>query len=75
MGAIINTKTGVVYFPEELGGISFGMDVPEYPLQYQSNSRLFILHATLGGEEKAGVSYLVWQGTKFKKVKFVPARN
>lgn len=69
-GAIINTKTGRVYFPKELAGISFGMDVPDEPLQYQKDSRLFILHGNAGNAENPGVTYLVWEGTKFKQIKF-----
>ncbi len=73
-GAIINTRTGVVYFPEETAGIAFGMNIPDEPLQYRKDSKLFILHGNAGNSEKAGVSYLVWEGTKFRQVNFVPTR-
>ena len=69
-GAIINTRTGAVYFPKELAGITFGMDIPDEPLQYQKDSKLFILHGNAANSEKAGVTYLVWEGTKFRLVKF-----
>lgn len=77
-GAIIDTRTGNVYFPKELAGMSFGagdIEIPEEPLQYRKDSRLFILHgysADNDGEDfVGGVHYLVWKGTKFKRVKFV----
>lgn len=71
-GAIINTKTGVVYFPKELGGMSFGfLGENDMPLQYQKDSKLFILNGTAGNAEENGKYYFVWQGTKFKKIKFI----
>ncbi len=76
-GAIINTKTGRVYFPKELKGMGFGMmtNIPDEPIQYRKNSKLFILHGNAADAKKAGVTYLVWQGTKFKKIKFVAAKR
>jgi hypothetical protein len=73
-GSIIDTKTGVVYFPEEIGIMTFGyLDDDEEPLQYQADSNLFVLNGTSGESEDSveGIHYLVWEGTKFKKVKFV----
>jgi hypothetical protein len=79
-GAIINTKTGVVYFPKELGGMSFGpstADIAGEPLQYKKDSKLFILIGTAGNSKDytGGTYYLVWQGTKFKQVKFVESKR
>ncbi len=75
-GAIINAKTGVVYFPEELGGVGFGfgnagLEIADEPLQYRKDSRLFILTGYRGGTEISGVSYLVWEGTRFRLAKFI----
>jgi len=76
-GAIINTKTGRVYFPKEVAGMSFGMmpDLPDQPIQYRKNSQLLVIHGNTADSEKAGVTHLVWQGTKFKKIKFVAAKR
>ena len=74
-GAIIDTKTGVVYFPEELGVMTFGnLGDADIPLDYNKNSKLLILKGRVGGDEDSelGTYYLVWEGTKFKQVKFVP---
>ncbi len=77
-GALIDTNTGVVHFPEELRVMSFGfIDDGEQPLQYHNDSKLFILRGTVGeGEDSVeGVHYLVWEGTKFKQLKFVPSER
>ncbi len=73
-GAIIDTNTGVVYFPEELSGMSFGyIDDEVEPLQYQKDSKLFILSGNPGNGKNPveGAYYLIWEGTKFKQVKFI----
>lgn len=73
-GAIINARTGVVYFPKELGVMTFNsLGDEDIPIQYQKDSKLFILNGTAGDNEdnESGTYYFVWQGTKFKKVKFV----
>lgn len=73
-GAIIDTKTGVVYFPEELSVMSFRyIDENIEPLQFQKDSKLFILNGYPGnGENDAeGAYYFVWEGTKFKQIEFV----
>lgn len=71
-GAIIDSKTGVVYFPDEIRVMTFGLiEDGVMPLQFKKDSRLFILNGTSGEEGADGTSYLVWEGTKFKQVKFV----
>jgi hypothetical protein len=80
-GAIIDASTGEVFFPEELSVMSFGMggdEIPDEPLQFRKDSKLFILHGYTGGdsdEPEGGVHYLVWEGKKFKRVKYVPFEN
>jgi hypothetical protein len=72
-GAIIDTKTGQVYFPEETGVMTFGfLENDDIPLQYKKDSRLFILKGTSGEDETSqnGIYYFVWEGKKFKQVKF-----
>lgn len=71
-GAIIDTKTGIVYFPEELQGMGFGFSdepIPDEPIRFRKDSKLFILHGRTAdaGENAPNVNYLVWQGTKFER--------
>jgi hypothetical protein len=77
-GAVINTLNGRVYFPGELKGVGagFGELSDTDLLQYRKNSRLLIVSGYTGGTAESdspeyGVSYLLWQGTKFKRTKFV----
>lgn len=77
-GAIIDTKTGIVYFPEEIGVMTFGyLDDNDEPLEYKKDSKLFILRGTSGENDNSeeGTYYLVWEGTKFKQVKFEKNEN
>jgi hypothetical protein len=81
-GAVINTWNGRVYFPKELKamGAGFGELSDTDLLQYQKNSRLLILSGYAGGNIESdnpeyGVSYLIWQGTKFNRVKFVKKKE
>ena len=77
-GALIDTSTGIVYFPDEFQGMSFGFmgaAPPEYPIQFEKNSRLFILHATPGGRLVSGKYYFLWEGKKFRQLKFVPNKK
>jgi hypothetical protein len=77
-GAIIDTKTGIVYFPEEIRVMTFGyLDDDEQPLEYEKDSNLFILRGASGEDDNSeeGTYYLVWEGTKFKQVKFVAKKN
>lgn len=71
VGAIINARSGVVYFPEELTGMSnAGI------LQFRSNSQLIILDGGAGNGEtqkprKDGTHYFRWTGKKLQRIKFV----
>ena len=74
IGAVIDTHTGIVYLPDELGGMGFGVGgvpVADKPLQYRKDSKLFILSGSAANGRGEGVTYLVWEGTKFRQVKFV----
>ena len=77
VGALINAKTGRVYFPKEFGGMGFGFGAPvsDEPFQFQKDSRLFILNGIAANSKQGGTTYLVWQGTRFKKAKFVPSKK
>ncbi len=81
--AIIDARTGRVFFPNELAGAGFGFcelgDETE-PLVYQSNSRLLVLNGFKGGDlesEKTscGIYYFEWTGTALKKVGFVKKKR
>jgi len=75
-GAIIDTHTGIVYFPKELAGVGVGFgvggaEIADKPLDYKNNSRLFILSGYAADSKVSGITYLVWEGTRFRRVKFV----
>ncbi|HMF57537.1 MAG TPA: hypothetical protein VK619_14435 [Pyrinomonadaceae bacterium] len=76
--AIIDAKTGTVYFPNELGGfpIYYWSDNDE-GLQFKPNSRLLVLSGAPASEAnsdnpKTGLYYYQWTGTRLRLVKFVP---
>lgn len=76
--AIIDARTGQVFFPDELEGAGFGFcELPDdaEPIAYQAGSRLLILNGFKGGDlnsENApcGVYYLEWTGKSFKQIGF-----
>jgi hypothetical protein len=52
-GAIIDARTGRVYFPDEMGNIGVGDDETtgmyyERPVEYRKNSRLLVIHGIPG---------------------------
>lgn len=81
--AIIDARSGTVFFPSELEGNSFGFcDLPIdlEPLVYKANSRLLILNGSKGGDQDAngrscGIYYLEWMGARFKQIEFVEKEN
>jgi hypothetical protein len=79
-GAIINTLTGIVYFPAELAGIGIGIgvggvEIADKPLQYRKDSKLFILSGYAADAKESGVTYLVWEGTHFRLAKFFQGKQ
>ena len=57
-GAIIDARTGRVYFPEEMGNIAVGVDETtgmyyERPVEYRKNSRLLVVHGIPGTQIEA----------------------
>jgi len=76
--AIIDARSGRVFFPSILEGAAFGFcETPEEsePIVYKPNSRLFILYGFKGGEldkpnSKCGIYYFEWTGTTFHQLKF-----
>lgn len=80
--AIIDARTGKVFFPEVLQGVGAGFcDLPEdaETLVYKPDSRLLVLSGFKGGAQndsngKCGVYYLEWTGTNFRQVGYVPKK-
>ena len=75
-GAVIDSRTGRVYFPKELwGGFGPAMGVSEAVyskydvIDYRPDSSLLILNGW--GAKKEGVRFLVWNGNRFRLVKFL----
>lgn len=72
-GAIIDGKTGNVFFPKQLQGTSLGSgDFAEEVVEYKENSRLLIINGYPGGGDgKYGIWYYEWTGTTLELLKFV----
>lgn len=82
--AIIDARSGKVFFPDVLQEIGIGYcDLPDdfEPLVARANSRLLVLSGYKGGDldkiktAPCGIYYLEWTGTDFKQVKFVQKKN
>ena len=84
-GAIIDARTGRVYFPEELAGVAVwfgsGPDDDFETFEFRKDSRLLIIRGTAGPMEEQddvdvvswqGTYYYQWLGTRFRMIKFVP---
>lgn len=80
--AIIDAKTGRVYFPDPLLGVSvwYGNDSQDFPETYtfRKNSRLLVIRGTPGpmedgdSDQKQGTYYYEWRANRLRLVKFVP---
>lgn len=80
---IINAKTGAVYFPDPLLGISWTSEIGDAEmLDYKKNSRLLIVNGYVASgkkdvdgydemTEEFGTWYYEWMGTNLKLIKFV----
>lgn len=81
--AIIDARTGKVFFPSILQGVGAGFcDLPDdtETLVYKSDSRLLILSGFKGGaqndaNEGCGIFYFEWTGANFKQIKFIPKKS
>ena len=81
--AIIDAKTGNVFFPIELRGSSFGegeVSQGDDSIIFKKNSRLFILNGYTGRDNeqdkrKYGVWYFEWTGKAFKLIKYVKKKE
>ncbi len=79
--AIIDGRTGRVYFPEPIGGVAVGDDEDgnyyERPVDFRKNSRLVIVHGTPGTQidresyPPSGDYYYEWKNYKLRLVRQV----
>ncbi len=76
-GAVIDMRTGRVYFPPELGGIGVISYEFEEALTYNEHSRLLVVRGIPGpsGAEsedaEEGSYYYEWKNNRFYKIKFI----
>jgi hypothetical protein len=76
--AIIDGKTGTVFFPKQLEATSRGDGelIEKDPVEYKPNSRLLIVNGYPGGSAespngKYGIWYYEWTGKTLKFIKYV----
>ena len=76
--AIIDGKTGRVYFPDQLGGAGLWSWSDNFydPLQFKPNSRLLVLTGFPASESnsehpKSGLYYYEWTGTRLRLVRLI----
>ncbi|HEY0377711.1 MAG TPA: hypothetical protein VGC87_12370 [Pyrinomonadaceae bacterium] len=81
--AIIDARSGRVFFPDQLEGAGFGFcELPDdtEPMVYRADSRLLVLNGFKGGDlsrenTPCGIYYLEWTGRNFKQVRFVKKKR
>jgi hypothetical protein len=81
-GAIIDTRTGNVFWPEQLSdiGVWYGKeDYADEPVKYHKNSRLLVIEGVPGGKEgqpdkPSGEYYYEWTNNRLRQIKFVPKK-
>lgn len=80
-GAIIDARTGNVFWPEPFNAFGVLFNNGNYadpPVEYKKNSRLLIIHGIPGeGKDDApakpsGDYYYEWKNNRLRQVKFVP---
>lgn len=82
--AVIDARTGRVYFPDELMGVSVWFGENDYDnetYKFRKNSRLLIIHGTPGPDienapqRKQGTYYYEWRANRLRLIKFVPDKS
>jgi len=81
-GAIIDARTGNVFWPEQFSdiGVWYGKDeYAEEPVGYRKNSRLFVIVGVPGSKEgqpdkPSGEYYYEWANDRLRQIKFVPKK-
>jgi len=79
-GAIIDARTGNVFWPTELGGVAVWYGKQNYadePVAYRKNSHLLVIFGIPGSKEgqpdkASGKYYYEWTNNRLRLVKFVP---
>jgi hypothetical protein len=80
-GAIIDARTGNVYWPEQFNAMAAWYGESEYvdkPVNYRKNSRLLIITGVPGQKEDnapekpSGIYSYEWKNNRLRQVKFVP---
>lgn len=81
-GAVIDGRTGKVYFPEQLGtlGVGYSENAYDEPLVFRKNSRLLVLNGMPGSaddsaEVASGTYYYEWKNNRFDLIRFVAAKE
>lgn len=83
VSAIIDARSGKVFFPDQLEGAGFGFcELPDdtEPIVFKADSRLLVLSGFKGGDlnlknGRCGIYYLEWTGTNFKQLQFVEKKR
>jgi len=72
--AVIDERTGQVYFPENIQYILWSKVVHEpFGPVYKPNSRLLIVYGQINIDEaENGISYYEWKNGEFRLIKFEP---
>jgi hypothetical protein len=76
--AIVDAKTGKVFFPPELEEASALLldtgDADVETLNFRKNSRLLIVFGTPNEDpQRDGMSYYLWQSDRLRLIRFTPA--
>lgn len=80
-GAIINARTGNVFWPEQfnaLGVLYSDGNYADPPVEYKKNSRLLVIHGIPGEatddapSKPSGDYYYEWKNDRLRQLKFVP---
>jgi hypothetical protein len=80
-GAIIDARTGNVFWPEQFNALSVWYGESEYadkPVDYRKNSRLLMITGVPGQKDDdalakpSGVYYYEWKNNRLRQIKFVP---
>jgi len=80
-GAILDARTGNVFWPEQFNALGVWYGGEEYtaePVAYRKNSRLLIITGVPAQksdavtEKPSGVYYYEWKNNRLRQVKFVP---
>jgi len=80
-GAIIDARTGNVFWPEQFNAVGVWYDGQEYaeePVAFRKNSRMLVITGVPGQasddapEKPSGAYYYEWKNNRLRQIKFVP---